>query len=282
MTNSVTATPLFTGGVVLLNLISSDAPSTWKLARAYGSMSVDIPVIASTGEGFSIYVDDGYGLEGPLPAGVEITYTFSSSSGSAAVTTTLAASLYLTSESFLDTLTSALTSAVQTVVLPDSTTFSNRATVRQAMPLTQSPPLPLISVEEVAQHQAFRSIGADVNPDTDKNVWVISEQADLRYHIGVFTRSIAERQFWKSVVLATLKAISAQIGPVLGQDNTVSYQISQGQIPPSDLPPGFYFAEIGFNISGPTSIVVKTEYGLVESIESIVNSEELCLVPLSL
>lgn len=282
MTDSISATGLFTGGVVVLHLNSDAEASTWTLTRTYGSLTTDIPIVATTGEGFRLYVDDGYGIEGPLPSGTELTYSFSTSSGTVTASVTLAPSLYLTSDSFLTTIVSAITAAAKTVVLPDASTFPNRATVRQAMPLTQSPPLPLISVEEVAQHQAIRGIGADVNPDSTRNVWVMAEQADLRYHIGVFTRTIAERQFWKSVVLAVLKALNAQLGPVLGQNNTVNYQISQGQIPPSDLPPGFYFAEIGFNISGPSSIVVKTDYDVTTGLEVSMNQDTIPLskVPL--
>lgn len=282
MTDTLTAQGLFTGGVILLNIASQALPSTWSLVRTYGDQSTSIPVVSSTGEGFRVYLDSGYNLDGALPTGVAITYTLTTANGSTSATVTLAPKIYLTSDSFLETITAALKATVKNVVLPDSTSFLNRATVRQAMPLTQSPPLPFISVEEVAQHQAHRQIGAHVDPDTTRNIWVIAEQADLRYHIGVFTRSIEERQFWKSAVLATLKALVAQIAPVLGQDNTVSYQISQGQVPPEDLPPGFYFAEVGFNISGPTSIVVKTDYPTNDGIDVTINSDLSVSLPRSL
>lgn len=271
MSDSITATGLFTGGIVSLRLTSDADPSTWTLVRSYGALSQNIPVQSSAGEGMIVYLDDGYGLQSPLPAGQEITYVFTTGNGSTQASVTLAASLYLTSDSLLDPILRALRSAVSTVVMPDKSSFNDRATVRQAMPLTQSPPMPFISVEEVLQSQAHRQIGSDVDTDSTKNTWVMTEQSDLRYHISICARTIPERQFWKSVVLAVLKAFCAQIGPVLGQDNTVSYHIQQGQVSPEDLPPGFYFSEIGFNLSGPTSIIVKTNYDVVESFVTDMN-----------
>lgn len=259
----LTANPC--GGVVIIRLSSDADGSTWRLSRAIGSVVTDIPAQDVNGNPYLVFLDDGFGLGAQLPSGREIVYTFNTANGSSTASILLANTVFIDSGSLTKTLLSALQAGCAALQTPTGQTYQNRPSVREAMPLNSTVPLPLISLEEVLCQQEYRKLGADSQALAQGNSFDLAELAQWRYHVSILAMTMEERQFWKNAVLAILKTTFATIGPVIGQDTVVSYQVQSGQV--EDPKPGFYYADVGFNVTGPLTHSIRFDYGIVEEFD---------------
>lgn len=276
MDNILTCTVVPCGGMVILDMVSSDT-GTWILTRApattpsnvytlYNGPALGLPLTSP------MWLDLGDGLNAPLDQSISYIYTFTTSSGSVSQTVSPAAELQIEFDDYLRLVANMLQAGVQAVNLAGGPMAAwQKPSVIISMPLVGTPTLPAISVNEDLLQQEEVPIGHGMNTDAQANLYQIQEIVNRRYGVTVMASSTDERDFWKLVVISVFKSILVQVLIKMGQDISSSFQAANSQV--MEPPPGFYFSQIMLEFSGILPLRIITSYPIVENFDIIANDE---------
>lgn len=272
MANALKCIVLPTGGIVVIDATSADA-APWRLTRTPGKTAVDTITLYEGAAAINnpFYLDYGEGLNGPLDQATAYTYEFTTESGSISQTVTPANTMVLAYDDLLPVLVRILQAGMD--ALYPSTNFKARPSVFISMPLTGSPPLPCISINEDLLQQSIVPLGHGMNTDTIRNSYDISEIVERRYRVTVMTSSVQERTFYEMAVIALFKSVLIPLLSAMGQDVTSRFQAASSQ--QMDTAPGFYFCDMMLEFHGDLPLRITTAFPPVTDFEFIANGELL-------
>ena len=269
--NSITCTVVPCGGVVSIDLVSSDV-GPWTLTRTNGSVNYLLysgPPLALP-DSAPYYLDLGDGLNGPLVQTIAYTYTFTTPNmGAVSQTVTPASSIVLEYDDYLRLLVNVIEAGVNSLALTGTMALWKKPSVVISMPLVGQPTIPAISVNEDLLQMEEVPIGHGINTDTYQNLYQIQEIVNHRYRVTVLTTSTDERDFWKLAVISLFKSILVPVLVKMGQDVRSSFQAASSQI--MDPPPGFYFCDIMLDFSGILPVRIVTSYPAATSYSLALN-----------
>ena len=259
MPNTLKAEVLPSGGLVKLYLGSTDILGAWTLTRAdtsgntyalYTGAALEVP----------LWLDLGDGLNGPLDPSVVYTYTFSTTNaGSVSTSAQPVCTIEVNYDDYLRLFVRLLQAGVQSLSLPNGSTFRNKPQVMISMPLTGTPALPILTINEDLMQQDQVPIGHGMQFPTAQNDYQIDELVMRRYRITILTQSTDEREFWKFAVISLVKTILIPVLETMGQDVTSRFQAASSQM--TDVSPGFYFCDIMIEFTGVLPVRIQTNYG---------------------
>jgi hypothetical protein len=267
MANSITLTVIPTGGIIRINLVSADVAGLWTLTRtATGTPVAEPPYTLYSGPALVMpnaapeWLDYGDGLNQPLDPAITYQYTFSTESGSVTESAQPSCSIIIDYDDYTRLLVRILQAGVKSLVPPSGVSFNRKPVVTVSMPLTGTPPIPCISVNEDLLQQGETPIGHGMNTDTTNNEYQIFELVMRRYRVTVFTSTVDEREYWKFAIIALFKSVMIPVLEHMGQNVTTKFQCASSQV--VDVSPGFYFADIGLEFTGDMPVRIKTNYGV--------------------
>lgn len=261
-----------TGGVVRLSMPGYLVP-----ASGVTCMLVSRAVSGATGLGaftpiysggvVPVFLDVGDGLPAPLDPATNYVWQVSDATGTTQTQAVVPAS---TIETIPDQLTQVLIRSLQGSL--------NAATIPQGIPLptvmTQmpqggwpAPPYITVNLELIQQREV--AIGEDVpNPDQNNN-WTMYANAKRVWRVTVFCRLAEERDFFRDYLLIVFRVLKATAFGPIGLDvhhsfQAVSYTDAEEY---SAHTPGFYGADLMFEIDGVFPTVVLTGYGIIAQVD---------------
>lgn len=272
------ATAIPTGGIIGVSWATA-VSGTVLLARAVsgsGGLGAFTPIYSGaplSNTGANCYtLDIGDGTPGPLVSGISYVYQLTDITG-----TTQSPPIQPNSNVIIDTtpwtkiIIGILQGAINAAALPVGI---NRARVFNAMPLTGSPPLPMIAVNPELEVQANIPIGVDdptigdlIQPAQTNN-WIQAGQERRMFRITAVALSAEERDFWRKFIIGTLRIATAyalsQIGADFVRDyEAVSYQVSKettGQVP------AWYAVDVLWDMTLEANVTVLTNYQTIDTI----------------
>jgi hypothetical protein len=202
----------------------------------------------------------GDGLNQPLDPSLTYTYAFTTVSGTVTEAVQPACTIEIAYDDYLRLLVRVLQAGITSLVPPSGTVFPRKPVVFVSMPLTGTPPIPCIGINEDLLQQDIVPIGHGIDTDTTNNFYDISEIVNRRYRVTIITSSPDERTFYQMAVIAIFKSILIPLLESMGQDVTSRYQATSSQV--VDTEPGFYFCEISLEFSGVMPLKINTNYGV--------------------
>ena len=145
-----------------------------------------------------------------------------------------------------------------------------RTQVTTRMPLNGWQAMPFIIVSPELVQQTEVQIGEDIPTPDKNNNWTLFALVNRVWRITIMSPSDEERDFYRDRLLAAFRVFKAQAFGPLGYDVThkfqaVSYtdaQEWQGHVP------GFYAADLMYELEGVFPVIVLTNYGLIETIST--------------
>jgi hypothetical protein len=146
-----------------------------------------------------------------------------------------------------------------------------QVTTRMPMNGWQAMPFIIVSPELVQQTEV--QIGEDVPTPDQHNNWTMFALVNRVWRITIMSVNDEERDFYRERLLVAFRVFKAQAFAPLGYDVThrfqaVSYTDShewEGHVP------GFYAADLMYELEGVFPVVVLTNYGLIETISTTEN-----------
>jgi hypothetical protein len=279
-TTVINPIPAPTGGIVALSIASAD-PGPWELTRSIstdGTLSNTTTLYSGDAMLTTLaspwtYLDCGDGTNLPLVQGTEYVWSLETSVGTVS-TLPIASptSITLEFDNYTQLLVTALQAALPNLSPADGLVLSRPIkpqSIIVSMPLTGVPTLPFVTINPDLIQQEEVPIGHGIDTDTTLNQYNIYELVNNRYTIAVFTNTQTERDYYRIAILSVLKSL-APIMSAIGQDVTIKWQVASSQKTASNMAPGFYFSEIAYSFKGLFSVKVTTNYGIIDSIDSLV------------
>jgi hypothetical protein len=278
------ATVIPTGGVIGITF-STAISGNISLSRAISGVSGLGPfttlysgVPYSSVGGQCYYLDVGDQSPGPLLTNVSYVYQLTDITGTQ-TTNPIApvTSMTIDSTPWTRIIIGIIQGAVNSATLPPGI---NMARVFNAMPMVGNPPLPLIAINPELEVQANIPIGADdpefdyfVNPALTTNSWTQAGQERRMFRITVCSLSAEERDFWRRFIIGTLRIAAAYALSQAGADfirdyEAVSYQASNET---KLQEPGWYCADILWDMTVEANVTITTNYGLIETITAAIS-----------
>lgn len=267
-----------TGGVIGLKLttaVSGAVTLTRAISGASGLSSLTTlysgSPLSETGE-TCFYLDIGDGTVGPLEGGKLYFYTLTDINGAAtAGPMAPPSSVTLEEANYTQIVIAILQGACNTATLPEGV---KRARVMNAMPLQGVPPLPMIFVNPEIVAQEEIPIGADdehvgdLRQPATENVWTQTEQDHHMFRITCMSLNAAERDFYRTFIIATLRIAIAYAFSQFGADTKRSLEATSYQEvdSPQGMVPGFYAVDVLMSFTAVGNVKVTTSYGLIETI----------------
>lgn len=223
---------------------------------------------------FTIVVDPGVGLPGPLPMDQGgITYQLQDS----ATTLTLPAltpvmTLDVTPDWLDETVLRAFQAGMAALTVPQGYV---RPVVIQEMPKVGLPVIPYLFFTPVSMEQVQTQIGQDV-PVTfqtpGRQLATISVQARRTWHFGLVCTAASERDFYRDACLGMFQALLGSFFLPLGLDMAHSFRVQTGQQPGKNMAPGLYTADMLFNIEGMYNVGLVPTYGVINAVSGSISS----------
>lgn len=142
--------------------------------------------------------------------------------------------------------------------------------VTTRMPANGWQAMPFITVLLHIIRQTEVEIGEDVpNPQPD-NTWTLWVDAQRIWRITIMSPAAEERDFYRDTLLAVFRILAATVFSPLGYNVAHAFQAQSftsaeewdGHIP------GFYGADLTFEINGIFPTTITTDYPVVKAVES--------------
>lgn len=279
-----------TGGAVLLLLPGYLDPSvpTMTLSRAVSGVSgLGTFTQIYSGSPLPVWVDAGDMLPAPLSPTTQYVYQITDASGtSQAGPITPSGGILTKPDQLTELFIRLLQAGVSNLPLPQGI---NPVQVVTAMPQGGWQALPFIIVNLDLLQQAETQIGQDVTfPDTNNpNSWSISVYAKRLWRVTVFTKNTKERDFYRDSLLAIFQVLLPSVFVPLGLEIHHSFQAASGTDPKEydGHIPGFYYADLLFEIDGSFEAAQVLNYGLIETITTTATfpdgTQQVAQVPLT-
>lgn len=223
---------------------------------------------------WTIYVDSGDGLPGPLPNTQGAYNYFIQDSATGVFVTGLApiASISVEPDWLDETILGALRSGITNLSIPTRIlgTPPQTPALYYDMPRVGFPSLPFVFFTPMSMQQVETQIGQDL-PEAlstpGRQLETISVQVSRTYRQTVFARTATEREFYRDSVLGIWQVILATILQPLGKDLHHTFMVHSTQDAEGpDKSPGFYEADILYSFQGTFNAGIVPVYGTIEAV----------------
>ncbi len=266
---TVTAVVPPVGGAVFLSITAS---STITIVRT--PQSTGVPVQIYSGPPVTYYIDQGEGYSTNveyLPNDTYV-YTVTDSSGSATTPSlTTTSSILINPDQITNVIIKLIKAGINNLILTQPGWIKPR--VFHALPTSGTPQLPFIVVTFDLLQQNAVPVG-QMNMPEYNNTIDISVLVDRRYTVTTYTTTVDEREFYRDALIAIFESSLFTPLQQLGQD--VSHSFQAVSIQETEPPPGFYVSDMMWMMTGAYSIILTTNYGLIEYLDtSGVNTQSL-------
>ena len=262
-----------TGGVVTIN-VTGIAGGPLVTSRAIGSGAFVVIDTQPQPGAFSLIVDPGVGLPGPLPSNQgAISYQLQDSASTIVLSgLTPAISLDSTPDWVDETVFRAFQAGVEALVLPPA---YQAAIFIMEMPKVGFPRLPFIFYTPVSIEQSQTQIGQDV-PSTfltpGRQLATVTVQAKRTWHLGILGRTAGERDFYRDTCISIFQSLLGSLFLPLGLDMSHSFRAQSSQDAAKDTAPGMYRCDLLFTVEGMLNTGLVPNYGLVEAISGSISA----------
>lgn len=262
---SVIATVIPTGGVVLLQFpsafVGTPNASAMTISRSIAGSGVWTPIYQ--GPPIGAFIDVGDGLPAPLDPGIGYLWQIANSGGEVTAGPLMPAPSFLNApDQLTQILIRALQGALNSMPLPAGV---QRPLVTIKMPVNGWMAMPFVVVNLDLIQQKYLAIGEDmVNPTPDNN-WTLFATANRCWRVTVMSQDPEERDFFRDSLLAVFRVLKATAFSPIGLDVThsfhaVSYSSAHEW---QAVTPGFYAADLLFEIDGVFPAAVMTDYPVI-------------------
>lgn len=271
MTINVAVKPIPTGGAIMLDFLQGAATSalqgTVTISRVVNGGS---PVQIWTGPAaeMNYFIDANDGSAGPLQSGSQYAYAITDQSGSYTTPAVSPVSQFaVIQNSDVAFMVRLFEAAVATIAVPS--TITKRPSVTNAMPITGTPPLPMIAVNLDLVQQEDIPIGQDVGaPNPDLTI-TLGGYAKWMWRLSILCSDAPARDFWRDAVIAIFQALCPSVFAPIGRNISHKYQAASYQVvnESKNLSPGFYGADVLLEIEGVLNTTLTTNIQLIETID---------------
>ena len=145
----------------------------------------------------------------------------------------------------------------------------------------QAMPYIVVNLDLIQQWDV--GIGEDVNypAKLDRLNWTLWSNAKRIWRVSVLSADANERDFWRDSLLSAFRVIKAVPFAAIGYDVSHRYQAaSYTEVDQAaGIAPGFYGADLMFEITGVFPTTVVTNYQIIESITATANVMLTVTVP---
>ena len=273
--------PLPVGGTALLAFYGADVgqftpPSgitSMTLSRAVsGTMGLGAFVQLYAGPPMPFWVDVGDGSSTssqPLDTVSEYVWQATDANGVTQIgPAVLGNSIVTTPDAFTQLLIRLLQAALDNAPRPSGVTVQP-AQVTTKMPSGGWPATPFVVINLDLFQQNDTAIGQDVVAPTQDNMWTLPGWAKRVWRISVFSQNADERDFYRDTLLIAFRALKATLFSQIGQNIRHSWQASSGTTSDEWIGqgPGFYWADVMYDLEGVFDVVIATGFGLIEQIQ---------------
>ena len=279
---TVIVTPVPTGGAILLQL-----PDYVQPPSGVTGMAISIATSGNGGlSGFSlvysgavmpVYLDVGDIFPQPLSPTTEYVYAVTDSRGTTQTAPVMPAWTVTTLPDQLSQIfIRLLQGAINSMILPSG--FA-RPTVMAQMPINGWPAMPFIVVNLDLLQQSEVQIGEDVPNPTPDNDWTLFANATRLWRVSILTQASEERDYFRDTLLSTFRAMKVTAFSPLGMNVTHKFQaasyteVAAGKH--SASAPGFYGADLLFEIDGVFPTAILTTYGSINQIVGTATSQTI-------
>ena len=278
----VVLAPLPVGGAALLSLYGAEqgnfAPpsgvTTMTLSRAVsGSAGLSAFTQIYSGAPLPLWVDVNDGANtssSPLDPTLQYVWQATDINGTTQVgPAILAGSIVTVPDGLTQLLIRLLQAAVNNAPVPAGVTVAP-AQVTTKMPQGGLAATPFIVVNLDLFQQNDTMIGQDVvlvtKPD---NLWTLPGWARRVWRISVFSQNADERDFYRDTLLVAFRALKATLFSQIGQNIRHSFQATSGTTHDefTGQMPGFYWADVMFDLEGVFDVTILTGFGPIEQID---------------
>lgn len=277
----VVLTPLPIGGSAMLQFYGADqgnfAPpsgvTAMTLSRAVsGVAGLGAFTQIYSGTPLPIWVDVNDGLStssSPLDPSLSYVWQATDSTGATQVgPAVLAGSIVTVPDGLTQLLIRLLQAAVSNAPVPAGVTVAP-VQVTTRMPQGGLAATPFVVVNQDLIQQNDTMIGQDVvlvtKPD---NLWTLPGWAKRVWRISVFSQNADERDFYRDTILMAFRALKATLFSQIGLNIRHSYQATSGTTHDEFIGqmPGFYWADVMFDLEGVFDVTILTGFNLIERI----------------
>ena len=263
-----------TGGIVVLNIVPSSGvdPKTGVVALLrYANSLLSTPaVLVSGAPGPLVFIDDGEGLPNYLDFNTNYYYTVIDAGGAATTDAIKPASQLQVFTSYLDRLIFRSYSAgMSALAIPQGL---NAIRVLEQMPLSMGSTgtyFPFVVMNLDLEQQEAVQIGQDVQ-FSETNIDIVPMIVFRRYSLSILSHNAQERNFYKDASIAVLRGLMQTLASI-GGNITSSFQAAQSQEPTGPMMPGFYEADVMFDMEGQFNVSIYTNYPLIETIAPVIS-----------
>lgn len=264
------------GGVVVLS-VTGIAGGPLTTSRAFGSGAYTLIDSCPQPGGYTVVVDYGDGLQGPLPndAGT-YNYLIQDSATGVYVTGLVPVAQVEVDNDWLDETVMrciqaglanlVLTPAQQTQLPPG---YKPPAVLFE-MPRVGFPPLPFVFITPMTMRQAHTQIGQDVAPvysTPGRQLQTNSVQVTRTWRHSIYARTASEREFYRDAVLGLWQVMLQSVLQPLASDLHHTFMVHSMQDSSGhDMQPGFYLADILYSVDGMFNVGIIPTYGVIEAV----------------
>ena len=269
----VHAVAIPTGGAIMLNMDPYIQP-------APGINNITISIATSSGSGLSgftqiysgapipRYLDVGDSLPQPLDGNTAYVYQVMDNLGGSVQTEPVTPSWAIenTPDQLTQILMRLLQGAINNMPLPQGI---QKTQVMTTMPMNGYQAMPFIIASPELIQQTDVQLGDDYpNPDQGNN-WTLWALVNRIWRVSVMSVTPEERDFYRDQLLAAFRVFKATAFGPLGIEVTHKFQAAsytsaeehEGHIP------GFYGADLMYELQGIFPVTVLTNYGVIKTVE---------------
>jgi hypothetical protein len=160
-----------------------------------------------------------------------------------------------------------LQGAINSMTLPAGI---KRPVLTIKMPTNGWQAMPFIVVNLDLIQQTEVEIGEDVPQPTNDNVWTLFANAKRCWRVTIMSQDAEERDFYRDTLLAVFRVLKATAFGPLGQNVTHTFQAASYSSAEEyqGVTPGFYGADLLFEIDGLFPTAVLTNYLPIKNVEA--------------
>jgi hypothetical protein len=148
----------------------------------------------------------------------------------------------------------------------------NAIRVLEQMPLSMGSTgtyFPFVVMNLDLEQQEAVQIGQDVQ-FSETNIDIVPMIVFRRYSLSILSHNAQERNFYKDASIAVLRGLMQTLASI-GGNITSSFQAAQSQEPTGPMMPGFYEADVMFDMEGQFNVSIYTNYPLIETIAPVIS-----------
>jgi hypothetical protein len=267
---SIVVSAVPTGGAVVIEFPGYFPPAAQatQLTISRSVAGSNVWTVIYQGPPIGSFIDVGDGTPGPLDPNTAFLWKAEDYSGTAISNPIMPASTFISEpDQLTQILLRLLQGAINSMVLPNGV---KRPVLTIRMPTNGLQAMPFIVVNLDLIQQTEVGVGEDVpNPDNNNN-WTLFANAKRLWRVSILSQDAEERDFYRDTLLAVFRVLKAAAFAPLGQNVTHTFQAaSYSSVKEYEgISPGFYCADLMFELDGLFPTAVLTNYQRIQQIDA--------------